>query len=464
MAKEKKIDYKFVFDGVKDVTISEYYKEYTNYASYDNIRKISSYVDGLKNTSRKVVFTMRKLNIDNKKVSRLSAKVGEMTEYPHGDQSIDGVIVSLASKWAGGNNLPVLANLGAFGTRLTPEPAQSRYISSGVTKLLNLIFRPEDDSILTRLVFEGTAIEYKQFSPTIPLNIVNGSKGTSIGFSQHILPRNPRDVVKYLKFLAGHGKECDLLPYFDGWEGTITQDGPRSFTMEGKYVVKGNNVYIVELPIGYTQSSYNSLLNKLETPPVTKKQQEAKVKTYIDLCDARYDKFKYKVTLNDPKFAKNLGLTKRVSEVLFCIDENNKARQFESVQDILKAFYEAKIESVGRRKKALLEQIYNDLKIAASKFAFIEKYLNGELKLNRQTKQNIIDQLDKIDKIVRVNDKYNYLLSMEISSLTLEKYDSLKASIVELSDKYKDISNTDETTLYVNDLKELEKELIKMGY
>ena len=85
-------------------------KQLVNYASYDNIRKIGSAIDGLKNASRKVIFTVLEKKIKEKtKVLQLSNKCAEYADYLHG--SLDGVVVTLAQDFAGTNNIPLLITL-----------------------------------------------------------------------------------------------------------------------------------------------------------------------------------------------------------------------------------------------------------------------------------------------------------------------------------------------------------------
>lgn len=59
--------------------VTDFYKdEYCSYSSYDNIRKIASYIDGQKNASRKILYTIIEKNIKNKiKVSQLGSKAAE---------------------------------------------------------------------------------------------------------------------------------------------------------------------------------------------------------------------------------------------------------------------------------------------------------------------------------------------------------------------------------------------------
>src|SRR6056300_196271 len=97
--------------------ISEFFNnDYVDQASYDNLRKIASLVDGQKNASRKILYTVLEKNIKEKvKVSQLGSKVAEYAEYLHG--SLDGVVVNLAQDFTGTNNIPLLQKKGNFGTR-----------------------------------------------------------------------------------------------------------------------------------------------------------------------------------------------------------------------------------------------------------------------------------------------------------------------------------------------------------
>jgi len=89
--------------------------DYVDAASYDNLRKISSYIDGLKNCSRKITYTLIGKNINTKtKLSRLQSTVSYETEYLHGEDGIAKVMVGMAQNFSGSNNIPLLQRNGNF--------------------------------------------------------------------------------------------------------------------------------------------------------------------------------------------------------------------------------------------------------------------------------------------------------------------------------------------------------------
>ena len=109
--------------------------DYVDAASYANIRQIASAIDGLKNSSRKIVYWIQKNNLkESLKVSQLDAKIGEATQFLHG--SMGNVIVNLTQDYTGTNNMPYLEGDGNFGTKIIPEASAHRYISACGSKHL----------------------------------------------------------------------------------------------------------------------------------------------------------------------------------------------------------------------------------------------------------------------------------------------------------------------------------------
>src|SRR5574344_2602094 len=104
-------------------------EEYSDSALYMNYRSLPSYIDGLKNSGRKIIFTIKKNHIKGRmKVSALGSEVVKSAGYLHGDASIQGAVVTKAQEYCGANNLPIVKGEGSFGTRLVPEASAPRYI------------------------------------------------------------------------------------------------------------------------------------------------------------------------------------------------------------------------------------------------------------------------------------------------------------------------------------------------
>ena len=413
-----------------------------DFASYSNIRMIASYADGLKNGSRKIIYTILEKNIkDPLKVSQLASKVSEFSEYLHGETSLCGSIVTLAQNYVGANNLPLLTPKGNFGTRHKPCAAASRYIFTCGSDTLFRLFNSTDSLLVQPQEFEGHKIEPKFYIPNLPLILINGSDGIAEGFRQFILPRKPEDIVKAIKRLLKdeNADVSDLLtPFYKGFTGQITKDEGR-WKVQGKiYRSDRTHIDICELPIGYDWLTYRNTLDKLQDTKV--------IQSYKDMSDTKSDTFRFKVSMSAQELDRlsagqildKLKLTKYYTENFVCINENNSIQVFKSASDILKAWLKLKLAYNALRKEYQLRQLGDDMTVYQAKAAFIKAVIKG-FKLHRP-KREVEDDLKQLN-LPRHPD-YDYLLNMPLASLTAEKVQELQRK-------------TDACTTAINKLKTL---------
>ena len=416
---------------MKKLNVSDFLnKELVNYASYDNLRKIGSCIDGQKNASRKVLYTVLDKNIkDEIKVSQLDSKSAEYADYLHG--SMSGVIVNMASKYPGSNNLNLLHPEGNFGTRYENAASAPRYIFTHKSNIVDSLFNPADRAILLHQTFEGNDIEPVYYLPNLPLLLINGSEGVSSGFAQKILPRNPDSIKKLVKDFLSNKKlnEALLIPHYNGFNGVIEQ-GENQAQWLIKGVIKRINsskIEITEVPIGVSLKGYLSILDDLEDAKI--------IKSYKDKSEN--DKFHFEVVMSPTDLAKlsdddllvKLKLIKKVSENYTCMNELNKIQVFENSLEILKHYLNVKLKNIQRRKDYQLQKLEDDIKLDFSKYLFIKNIVEDKLIINKRKKSDIEIDLDKIDNIIKRDDSFDYLLQMNILSLTEERMNKLQEDI-----------------------------------
>ena len=410
--------------------ISDFFNnDYVNYSSYDNLRKIASVVDGQKNASRKVLHTILEKNIKDKiKVSQLGSKVAEFAEYLHGN--LDGVIVNLAQDFPGTNNIPLLQKKGNFGTRFSQEASASRYIFAYGTDEFFKLFRKDDVPVLKHQTFEGEPIEPMFYVPTLPILLINGAEGVSSGFAQKILPRNPSDVKTYIKgALLGKQSNNPLTPYYAGFKGTVEPgDSPSQWLIKGVIQRKGvNKVEITEVPVGYDLKTYIAVLDDLEERKV--------IQSYRDKSED--DNFWFEVTIpskslqdwDDDELMTKLKLIKKVTENYTVIDENNKIAVFDGAREILDKYIGIKKHYLNERKAHLINKNTEEIRVDYSRYLFIKLITEGKLKINKRKKDDIVADIEKIEHIIQKDGSYDYLLNMNIMSLTEERMAKLENDI-----------------------------------
>lgn len=439
------------------LSLEEFFNtELVNYASYDNIRKIASVMDGLKNSGRKVLYTALEDNINqNLKVSIFGARSSEKTDYLHGN--ISPVIVNLAKEYAGTNNLALIQGKGNFGTRFTNEASAERYIFARKKDYLDELFIKDDTPILEEQHFEGSKIEPKFYVPTLPLLLINGSQGISSGFAQNILPRDTKEVRDYLlKVLDGVKPRNFPLPSFNGFEGDVIRgDKQKQFIVRGKVTRQSaNRVLIEEVPVQYDLKGYIKVLDKLE--------EDKEIQDYKDLSN---DSFKFEVripsrtlkSLSDDELLDLLKLKRTVSENYTSMTHENKIKEYESPEDILHDYIEVKLAYTEKRKQHLLKELQDKIELLNSRYVFIEAVVENELTLAKRKKADVVKDIDALSVLKEGNSvtRYDYLLRMPVSSMTDEELKRLKKLLKDVEAESKVLKKKDAKELWLEDIKRL---------
>lgn len=441
-----------------------------NYASYDNYRKIASVVDGLKPSSRKCLYVVLKNRVVSpKKVSQLKSDVASQTQYLHGEQSLEGVIVGMAQDFPGSNNLPLFKRHGMFGNRLKQDAAAGRYIFTCAEDYLDKLFVPADSMVIPKQFFEGEEIEPKYFEPVIPLLLANGAVGLTSGFYQKILPRDPLALCGWLeRRLSGKDPGPCPPPYFRGFSGDVSPnfskpDGGRSWVISGRFARSAADksvVMVEEVPVGYDLESYVSKLNAL--------CDSKDLSDYQDLSDAGVFKFKVWLpkgsVLSDPELEELLGLKQSVTENYTSFTADNKVMEFSSAQELLEEYYAVRLQSYADRKEALLRSMSEDLVVAVSKRNFIRAVADGTIVLSRKTQSEIVSQLESAGDISPdKSGSYDYLVELPLKSLSVKNIEALEKRSADLEKQIADLEKQSPAALWKSDLSAFKKVLAAAG-
>lgn len=427
--------------------------EYLDFSVYDNVRKIASYIDGQKNASRKILHTIMRKNIDTfVKVSNLGPAVQSYSQYLHG--SLEDTIVNMTADYVGsGNNLPILKGDGNFGSTFIPAASATRYIFAKMNPVMKTIFNRDDYCNLEHQQFEGDDIEPRYYVPVIPMIAVNGAEGVSIGFAQKILPRNPEEVIKWVKQRSsGEPITANLTPYWKGMSSHVTQG-----EAQDKWVISGNferktkfKIVITSLPIGYDLKKYHLVLDKL--------QEDKEIRYWTDLSDDDVFKFEVAVdsnftSMDDEWILNKLKLVKRITENYTCINEENKIQAFENIESVLESWFNIRIEYNKKRKLSKLAHYEELLMLADAKSSFIQGVLDEKIILKGRPVTSII--ADMIAYNEHLEPYITELLAMPIRSMTMEEKARLDESLVALVTKIDTLSAMTEVDIIVDDLKKM---------
>ncbi|XP_064095039.1 DNA topoisomerase 2-alpha-like isoform X2 [Macrobrachium nipponense] len=387
------------------VTYSDFVnKELVLFSNCDNERSIPSLVDGLKPGQRKVMYTCMKRNDKREvKVAQLAGSVAEHSAYHHGENSLMSTIINLAQNFVGSNNINLLQPIGQFGTRLQggKDAASPRYIFTKLSPLTRLIFNPYDDPLLKKNYDDNKPIEPEWYVPIIPMVLVNGADGIGTGWSTKIPNYNPREIVNNLRKMIRGEEPSRMKPWFKNFKGTIDELDHQRYIVHGEISQLGDNkLEITELPVRvWTQIYKETVLEALTThteknPAYITEYREYNTDTTI----------RFTVTMTPEKYQKALdegihkvfklqGSLGTTSMVMF--DHNGVLRRYDTVEDIMREFFELRLKFYRMRKAYLVGMLEAEANRLSNQARFILEKCDGRLVVENKKKASMIEELQR---------------------------------------------------------------------
>lgn len=454
----------------KIVTYSGFvHNDLIHFSKSDNERSIPNICDGLKESQRKIMFGCQKKNFDREiKVAQLSGYISEISAYHHGEASLQGTIIGLAHDFVGSNNINLLEPIGQFGTRIQggKDAASPRYIYTRPSKVMELIFRPEDKPVLDYLDDDGFQIQPEFYIPILPMIVINGALGIGTGFSTNIPCYNPKDIISIINNKLDGNDVVEPKPWYRGFKGKIDE------ISEGKYVSKGmyekvgqNKLRITELPIGMWTEDFKEIIESLLDT------KDSPLKSYESHYDSQ--KVDFLLIFNDgstrDKFLEDDGklIEKELKLVstkglslsnMYLFNKDGQIKKYHSIIDIIEEFMKVRFEYYEKRKDFMMKKMNNDLLYINAKVSFINEILSGTLVINNKPKKSIEEVL-LMKKYPKLENEYDYLLRMPLYSLTQEKKLELEDEMVRLKTKLEQLQRLQIKDMWKSELTDLGKKI-----
>ena len=486
------------------------------FSFYDNIRSIPSMMDGLKPSERKILFACFKRNLRNEiKVAQLSGYTSEVSSYHHGEVSLSQTITALGQDYVGSNNINLLLPLGQFGTRYNgiKGAASARYIFTNLNPITRKIFMENDDNLLLYNVEEGLKIEPVWYVPIIPMVLVNGAEGIGTGWSTSVPEFNPIELAQNLIRKINGEEMKSLLPWYKGFTGkiieTVDNKGNKNFTSTGIINVNQENetIEITELPIHEFTRDYKTFLEKnhIDNKEYTGKRDfvledikeyhiDNKISFVLKLTPESFKEIRYNSNDDLIKIFK-LSVTIPTSNMVL-FDSKNKIKKYNTIEEIMNEFYDVRLDYYKQRKIYLQDKLGFALEKNKNKKSFINMVLESELpfkgtknkkevfKLLKSKNLSSLTELKKkykeafkiksteivTEKMNNENEDmvnnnnnenfgeeildYDYLMNMNIWSLTHEKVNELEEQIKNQTIEYENLKNSKPEDLWKKDLEE----------
>jgi DNA topoisomerase-2 len=484
-------------------------KDLIHFSNRDLQRSINHICDGLKESTRKILFACfkRKLYSNEVKVAQLSGYVSEVSAYHHGETSLQQAIVGMAQIYVGTNNINLLSPNGQFGSRCQggQDASSARYIFTVLSKLTKLIFKEEDNNILNYQDDDGQQIEPEFYIPVIPMILVNGGIGIGTGYSTNIPQFNPSEIINACKFICKAIKLADLngdtdegldniyetinildiddlVPYYLGFKGSIKKAENNSYTSKGIYKwIDNETVEITELPIGTWTEDYKEFLETMITSGLnnlkyienhyTSKNVKFILHFNANVRESLEDKFEQLFKLSS---SKNLSINN-----IHLFNKSGAIQKYDNTTDIIKEWAKTRVLKYFERKAYQIKILEKDYLVLSAKIRFIIDVISGNIQIMNKKIVDIAKRLVEL-KYPRISSEYNiddiakdpnddgnteknkdmkdfnYLLKMPISQLTYDRKIILEKEVDELNNNLKNLRNSRIEDIWMSDLIALE--------
>jgi DNA topoisomerase-2 len=459
---------------ITTMTISDFINnDLIKFSHADCARSIPNGIDGLKESQRKVLYSVkkRKLKYTSKtlKVAQLAGYTAEHSNYHHGEKNLFETIIGMANEFPGTNNIPLLYRDGMFGTRLIggKDAADGRYIYTKMEELTELIYRAEDEPLLTQVNDDGDLVQPEYYVPIIPMILVNGCiAGIGTGWSCNVPCYNPLDLIAGIKIWL----ECDgevlienpddssivsmfpeFTPWYRGFNGDIEKSTDTRYITYGIVLNgKGNTVNVTELPIGMWTDKFKDFVEDLKTDKHLKK-----VDNY-----STYKEPKFTLTEGD-NFHCDLNTLKLHSYLytsnMVLFNEKNQLRKNKNVDEVLDNFCRVRYDYYVKRKLHQMKSLKAEVCFLGNKERFVQEVINEEILIMNEKESNIIEELsnrgyDEDPKKETNDGGFDYLLRMQVRTFTEDKIRQIRKDIISAQQKLDSIRDTTETDMWLGEL------------
>jgi DNA topoisomerase-2 len=267
----------------------------------------------------------------------------------------------------------------------------------------------------------------------------------------------------------------EFIPYYEGFKGTVKKIAEQKFLIKGKYEkVDENTLRITELPIGTWTMNYISFLEELVDGTVDKQGKkipgvlkdivnmstEVNVNITVVFPKGKLAEYSQDPTADINEIEKLLHLTTTVSTTnMHLFDSQFKLHKYSTVEEIIDAFSEIRLETYKKRKADLINTITMSLMELSNRAKYIQGMLDGKIDLRR--KKNVeVDELLLSLGFRKIEGSFGYLRRMQTDSVTEENVDKIMKEKTEMEAKLKTLVGTSTVKMWQNDLDEFEKKYL----
>ncbi len=191
-----------VHENIQERNIENELKtSYLTYAmSVNTNRAIPDVRDGLKPSTRRIIYAMGQINLTAERpYDKCAAVVGEVMKnfHPHGDGPIYNTLVGMAQDFS--TRYPLIDGQGNFGSIDDDPPGAMRYTECRLANIAGEMLTDIQKQVVDFQPNYKESLEEPTVLPgLLPNLLLNGTTGIGVGYLTRIPPHNLREVVDAL--------------------------------------------------------------------------------------------------------------------------------------------------------------------------------------------------------------------------------------------------------------------------
>ncbi len=465
--------------------IEEELKEsYLTYAmSVNTNRAIPDVRDGMKPSTRRIIYAMGEINLTaNRPYDKCAAVVGEVMKnfHPHGDGPIYDTLVGLAQEFT--MRYPLIDGQGNFGSIDDDPPGAMRYTECRLMPVADeMLADIHKNTVDFQPNYKESATEPTVLPACLPNLIVNGTTGIGVGYLTRIPPHNLNEIIDGLILILENSgatvedlMKCIPGPDFPTAGLIVGKEGIRetyavgkgSITVRARVVIErlaGGKEQIVITEIPY-QIKKNQLLEKMYELVVSKTitgisdirdESDREIRVIVELKRGEIAQ----VILN--QLYKHTQMQSNFNSIMLCLVDG--IPKVLPLKEILQAYLDHRREVLRRRTQFDLDQcerrahILEGYRIALNQIEEVIEIV--------QTADNPQDARDELIRSFSLSEiQANEILGMTLRQLTGLERQKINNEYADLLEKIEELKAILESEMLITDIIKTELLELKSKY
>lgn len=272
--------------------------------------------------------------------------------------------------------------------------------------------------------------------------LVNGARGIGTGYSTYVPPHNPADLKRMLTdWLRGDASALDgpLRPYFRGFKGKVQDDG----TLEGVYRKDKEDFVVTELPPGTWTADYREWLEK--------EMAEGRIKDFVDVSTDTEVNIRIK-GIEESYLKKSLTDKVKITN-MHAFNARGIITKYDTANDILKEYAHVRLGLYEKRRVQQIADLMSLLPYHLNVMRFIEDQIADTPKVDlRRKKTEECHAILTGAGYAKIDDKFEYLLRLPVSTFTAESIEKNQRKLDELRTEIQKLERTSPAEMWLTEL------------